>query len=283
MVVTLENVPRGKPAPAAYLEAARRLGAAPARCLAVDDADDGNAAALALACKPSPSATAASSRPPPPTPRELSVPRNPDDQLARPQSVLAVFAHPDDAELWAGGTLALHAQHAPVHIAVPLHDPVRDAEAQAGAAVLGAALHQLPELTPTAIRALLIELTPHVVITHPVHDTHTAHRRTAEAVLEALPEAKIETGRPRRLYTCDTYNSLTLIGQVTPTVMVDVTATFATKMQALHCHKSQPIDQHFGPMAEDLARLWGRRSGADFAEAFTALPVLGRVPGAAHL
>ncbi|MFF0413443.1 PIG-L deacetylase family protein [Kitasatospora sp. NPDC004745] len=211
------------------------------------------------------------------------MPHNPDDRLAGPQSVLAVLAHPDDAELWAGGTLALHAQHAPVHIAVPLHDPVRDAEAQAGAAVLGATLHQLPELTPATIRNLLVELTSHVVITHPVHDTHAAHRRTAEAVLEALPEAKIETGRPRRLYTCDTYNSLTTTGQITPTVMVDVTATFGTKMKALRCHKSQPIDDHFGPMAEDLARGWGRRSGAVFAEAFTALPVLGRLPGAAHL
>lgn len=122
-----------------------------------------------------------------------------------------------------------------------------------------------------------------MVITHPVNDTHTDHRRTAEAVLEALPEAKIQTGRPRRLYSCDTYNSLTTSGPVTPTVMVDVTGTFATKMRALHCHQYQPIDQHFGPMAEDLTRLWGRRSGADYAEAFTALPVLGRLPGTAHL
>ncbi|MER6401745.1 HAD family phosphatase [Kitasatospora sp. NPDC001603] len=45
--VTLDDVPQGKPAPDAYLEAARRLGAAPTRCLALDDAADGIAAALA--------------------------------------------------------------------------------------------------------------------------------------------------------------------------------------------------------------------------------------------
>ncbi|WP_316527576.1 PIG-L deacetylase family protein [Kitasatospora brasiliensis] len=197
--------------------------------------------------------------------------------------MLAVFAHPDDAELWAGGTLALHAEHAPVHIAVPVHDEVRDAEARAGAAVLGAALHQLPVLIPEAVRDLLVELKPHVVITHPVLDIHADHRHVSEAVLEALPEAKIATGQPRRLYTCDTYNSLTLTGPLAPTTLVDVTDTFDTKMRALRCHESQPIDSHFGPMAEDIARLWGRRSGARYAEAFTALPVLGRLPGATHL
>ncbi|MFD8749456.1 PIG-L deacetylase family protein [Kitasatospora sp. NPDC059577] len=211
------------------------------------------------------------------------MPRNPDDQATGPQSVLAVFAHPDDAELWAGATLALHAQHAPVSIAVPCHNPIRDAEARAGAAILGATLHQLPELHAEAVRELLVELRPSVVITHPVNDVHTAHRRVCEAVLDALPEAKIETGRPRRLYTSDTYNSLTLSGPVTPTVMVDVTSTFDTKMRALRAHRSQPIDDHFGPMAEHLAVLWGRRSGALYAEAFTALPILGRLPTAPHL
>ncbi|MFI9359160.1 HAD family hydrolase [Streptomyces lydicus] len=46
VVVTAEMVTRGKPAPDAYLEAARLIGRAPARCLAVDDAPDGIASAL---------------------------------------------------------------------------------------------------------------------------------------------------------------------------------------------------------------------------------------------
>ncbi|MEU0027462.1 HAD family phosphatase [Streptomyces sp. NPDC006335] len=46
VVVTAESVTRGKPAPDAYLEAARLIGRAPARCLAVDDAPDGITSAL---------------------------------------------------------------------------------------------------------------------------------------------------------------------------------------------------------------------------------------------
>ncbi|WP_100112594.1 HAD family hydrolase [Streptomyces alboflavus] len=48
-VVTREDVARGKPAPDLYLAAARQLGFAPGRCLAVDDAPDGIASARAAA------------------------------------------------------------------------------------------------------------------------------------------------------------------------------------------------------------------------------------------
>ncbi|MFF8992471.1 HAD family hydrolase [Streptomyces sp. NPDC014983] len=46
VVVTAESVARGKPAPDAYLEAARLIGRSPSRCLAVDDAPDGITSAL---------------------------------------------------------------------------------------------------------------------------------------------------------------------------------------------------------------------------------------------
>jgi HAD superfamily hydrolase (TIGR01509 family) len=40
-IVTADDVARGKPAPDIFLEAARRLGVAPARCYAFEDADLG--------------------------------------------------------------------------------------------------------------------------------------------------------------------------------------------------------------------------------------------------
>ncbi len=45
--VTGDQVPRGKPAPDIFLEAARRLGSEPARCLVLEDAPNGVAAAVA--------------------------------------------------------------------------------------------------------------------------------------------------------------------------------------------------------------------------------------------
>lgn len=192
-------------------------------------------------------------------------------------SVLTVLAHPDDAELWAGGTLAVHTARGPIVVATAVHDAVRDAEAAAGAALLGASLHLLAELTAEAITELLDAIRPDVLITHPVDDVHPDHRRTTNAVLTALPQAVIATGRPRRVYTCDTYNSLTLHGPVTGAVLIDITNTWDIKQMALNAHKSQPIDSHFGPMADTLSRLWGARAGVDRAEAFDPIPILGRL------
>jgi HAD superfamily hydrolase (TIGR01509 family) len=45
--VSSEEVPRGKPAPDVYLEAAARLGAEPRRCVAVEDSSNGLRAAVA--------------------------------------------------------------------------------------------------------------------------------------------------------------------------------------------------------------------------------------------
>jgi LmbE family N-acetylglucosaminyl deacetylase len=203
----------------------------------------------------------------------------------RPVPVLAVMAHPDDGELWAGGTLALHARDAAVTLAVPRHEPARMAEAEAGAAVLGIRLHALPAaVSPAAVSKLITRCSPEVVITHPLSDVHPDHRQVAAAVLAALPDAVISTGRPHRVYTTDTYNSLTLDGPVRAAVIVDITATFEAKARALAAHAgTQPISGHFGPMAETLARLWGGRIGARYAEAFTSVPVLGRLPAAVRL
>ncbi len=45
--VSADSVPRGKPAPDVYLEAARQLGVAPADCLALEDSPNGARAAVA--------------------------------------------------------------------------------------------------------------------------------------------------------------------------------------------------------------------------------------------
>lgn len=200
-------------------------------------------------------------------------------------SVLTVMAHPDDAELWAGGTLAVHAQAGtPVTIAVPRANEVRDREAALGAETLGALLRPLDELTASTIRDLLTELRPDVVITHNPDDIHPDHQSAARTVLAALPEVVIATGHPHRVYACDGYHNLDRHGRpLHLPVILDITNTWATKMHALAAHASQPITSHFAPMAETLGRLHGGRIGVRYAEAFSPVPILGHLPSTAHL
>lgn len=67
-------------------------------------------------------------------------------------------------------------------------------------------------------------------------------------------------------------------------VIIDITSTYEQKCTALAAHAgTQPIEDHFGPMADTLSRLWGARIGVPRAEAFTPVPVLGRLPATARL
>jgi len=195
------------------------------------------------------------------------------------------MAHPDDAELWAGGTLALHAHAgATVTTAVPRTSEIRDQEAAAGTAALGGQLRLLEELTPSTDGDLLTELRPEVVITHNPDDIHPDHQRTARTLLAALPEVVIATGNPRRVYTCDGYHNLRRDGRpLHLPVIVDVTSMWDTKMRALTQHASQPIAEHLAPMAETLGRLHGCRIGVRYAEAFAPVPVLGQLAATLHL
>lgn len=200
-------------------------------------------------------------------------------------AVLTVMAHPDDAELWAGGALALHATAgAQITIAAPRAGEVRDREATAGAETLGAQLRPLDELTLSSLRDLLTELRPEIVVTHSPDDIHPDHQRIARTLLAALPEVVIATGHPRRIYTCDGYNNLDRNGHFLHLpVIVDITHTWDKKMRALAAHQSQPIADHFAPMAETLGKLHGSRIGAHYAEAFSPVPILGRLPATPHL
>lgn len=205
--------------------------------------------------------------------------------MTPPASVLTIMAHPDDAELWAGGTLALHAQAgATVTTAVPRTNEIRDREAAAGTAALGGGLRLLKELTLSTVRDLLTEVHPEVVITHNPDDIHPDHQRTAQTLLAALPEVVIATGHPRRVYTCDGYHNLRRDGRpLHLPIIVDVTRMWNTKMRALTQHISQPIAEHFAPMAETLGRLHGGRVGVRYAEAFAPVPILGQLPATLHL
>lgn len=221
-----------------------------------------------------------------------------------PERVLGVYAHPDDAEVSCGGTLAKFSQAgAEVHLVVctrgekgtlDLHaDPLalsrrRRREMHDAAAILGLhGCHQMDyadgEIDDTpALRAEIVTWVrrirpvtvlcpdPTVLLFGDRYVNHRDHRVVGTAVLDAVAPAAArplyfpEAGPPHQV------QQVLLSGTLAPSVWVDISATMGDKARALSCHRSQLDDPEEWAEAVVRARAQeeGRRAGVRHAEAF---------------
>src|SRR3954469_17669511 len=182
------------------------------------------------------------------------------------ERVLAVVAHPDDAELLCAGTLARARQDgATIAVCVmckgdkgqpatPIPDlaAVRRVEAAAAAKLLGAELltgdfaaGELADTTDARRKVISIYrgFRPTLVLAHAPADYHPDHR-AASALAEAAtwfaasrgqPSTSAAIEAPPAVWFADTLDMLGF----TPEFYVDVSAELAVKEKMLRCHKSQ--------------------------------------------
>jgi LmbE family N-acetylglucosaminyl deacetylase len=224
-----------------------------------------------------------------------------------PGVALAVYAHPDDADVACGGTLARWAKAgAAVHLIVctdggkGTSDPdvkpaelaaTRAAELEASSALIGlqsvtnlgypdGELSDSDELRGTLV-GWVRRLRPDVVCGHDPsalffgqsYFNHRDHRLAGTTLLDAvspaaaLPHYFPEAGPPHQVGT------VLLSGTLEPDVWVDVSETIELKAAAVECHRTQFADP--GGWAGDAIRRRaeeeGRRAGAGFAEGFRRL------------
>jgi len=175
--------------------------------------------------------------------------------------VLAVMAHPDDAELLCGGALA---KSVDAGQRVGILDltagemgsqgtpELRAREAQAAAAILGVEVRRcagLPdsrlentEANRRALVAHLRELRPRVVVTHWKVGRHRDHRLTSELVRDACFLAALKRldapGKPFRPLKL-VYATAFREDADPPSFVVDVTAQMERKIQAVAAYASQ--------------------------------------------
>lgn len=225
-----------------------------------------------------------------------------------PKVALAVYAHPDDADVACGGTLALWAgMGSAVHLVIctdggrgttdPTRDPAdlaraRAVEMAAAAAVVGVRTHRVlgaadgdldeREGLREELVGLVRALRPDAVLGHDPtavffgqeYFNHRDHRVAGWALLDALsPSAALphyypEAGPPHQVGT------VYLSGTLEPDVWVDISSTVETKAAAVECHRSQFSSTERGWAGEAVRRRAeeeGRRAGVRFAEGFRRL------------
>jgi LmbE family N-acetylglucosaminyl deacetylase len=228
-----------------------------------------------------------------------------------PGVVLAVYAHPDDADVGCGGTLARWAKSGTaVHLIVctdgakGTSDPgvqpkklaaERASELEASSALIGlTSLDNLGfrdgELSDSEeFRRMLVarvrEVRPDVVCGHDPtaiffgqdYFNHRDHRILGLALLDAvapaaaLPHYFPDAGPPHQVST------VLLSGTLEPDDWVDVSDTIETKAAAVECHRSQFAGESgwAGEAVRQRAAEEGRRAGVAYAEGFRRLSLGG--------
>lgn len=216
--------------------------------------------------------------------------------------VAGFCAHPDDAELVMGGTIALSAARGRRAALVDLTrgengsrgtPETRAAEAAEAARILGVAhreslglpdarLAQVPEHRDPVVEAVR-RLQPEVVILPYWEQRHPDHAMASRIVYDAcflagLRNYRPELGaafRPRKLVYA---LSMTETNEAAPSVVVDVTSVWDVKMRAVRAFASQfapapgetvklPFER-FQLAVEANARRHGERIGVQYGEGF---------------
>jgi LmbE family N-acetylglucosaminyl deacetylase len=232
-----------------------------------------------------------------------------------PARALAVYGHPDDPEISAGGTLAAWAaQGCEVWVLLTTRgdkgttDPAADLEAlaeerreetTAALARLGLAGHRRLEHSDGTLEdddalraeicAVVRELQPQVVLCpDPTavffgdgYFNHRDHRVTGWATLDAVaPAAANPHYFPEQIaagLAVAAVDRVYLSGTLEPNCWVDVTTTLDAKIDALFCHTSQLVDagDWFRDFLRERAEVDGRAAGVRYAEGFRRITLRG--------
>lgn len=206
--------------------------------------------------------------------------------------ILTFFAHLDDAEIWAGGTIAKHVDggHVVRTIAFSDAESPRVKESKQAHKLLGAELEVVSNLSPKSdfseaivlLKEQIQSFEPEVLITHWQYDSHPEHRAVFEIASNACVESRIESSYPRRLFSSDTYNSLGINGAFNATHYIDVSNFWDKKMEAISQFRSEPVDM-WKEMIRKQNAVFGSRVRVEFAEGFLQMPMQGMMSTVEYL
>ncbi len=226
--------------------------------------------------------------------------------------ILVLAAHPDDAELGCGGTIA---KHVSLGHKVGIVDftrgelgtrgtvQTREQEAAASSAILGIAARenlqladgffqndQSPQLA--VIRAIR-KYQPEVVLANAIYDRHSDHGRASQLAHDACflsGLVKIETlnnGKPQAPWRPNALYHYIQSQLIPPDFVVDISGFWEKKMEAVRAYKTQFYDPgnkepetyvsnpNFLLLLEARATEFGHAIGVRYGEGFTVRRFIG--------
>lgn len=226
--------------------------------------------------------------------------------------ILVIAAHPDDAEISCGGTIA---KHISLGYQVGIVDltrgelgtrgtaEIRAKEAADAAAILNVAVRENLELRDgffrnteeeqTKVIGAIRKYQPEIILANAIQDRHPDHGKGAALIYEAcflsgLP--KVETtdqGKPQQAWRPKAIYHFIQSEYIKPDFVVDVSAFWDKKMEALKAFKSQFYDPSskepetfisnpgFMKLIETRGHELGYTIGAKYGEGFTVRKLIG--------
>jgi bacillithiol biosynthesis deacetylase BshB1 len=226
--------------------------------------------------------------------------------------ILVLAAHPDDAEISCGGTIA---KHIALGFKVGVVDLtrgelgtrgtalIREQEAANSSKILGLSLRENLGLRDgffnngeddqlMVVRAIR-KYQPEIVLTNAIHDRHPDHGRAADLVYESCflsGLAKVETregGNPQIAWRPKAVYHFVQSQYIQPDFIIDVSDFWEKKLASLQAFKSQFFDPDskepetfisnpgFMKLIEARAHEMGYAIGAKYGEGFTVRNLIG--------
>ncbi len=231
--------------------------------------------------------------------------------------ILVLAAHPDDAELGAGGTIASHvAKGRKVGVVDFTRGELgtrgtpetRTAEAAESAKILGLAARENlgladgffrnDEIHQRKVIQAIRTYQPEIVLANAIYDRHSDHGRAAELAYDACflsGLTKIETtdaqGKTQQVWRPKAFYHYIQSQFIKPDFIVDVSAYWPVKIEAIKAFKTQFFDPsskepqtyistpQFLNMVESRGVEFGHAIGTTYGEGFTVR----RFPGVVDL
>jgi bacillithiol biosynthesis deacetylase BshB1 len=231
--------------------------------------------------------------------------------------ILVLAAHPDDAELGCGGTLALHISKGYKVGVVDLTQgelgtrgtaETREAEANESSKILGLTIRENlglrdgffynGEADQLKVVSAIRQYQPEIVLTNAIKDRHPDHAKGANLVHDACflsglikVITKDKNGNDQKPWRPKLLYHFIQSQYIVPDFIVDVSAHWETKIKCIKAFKTQFFDpdskepqtyistENFLKMIESRGIEYGHSIGTSYGEGFT----LSRPPGVRSL